>query len=92
MHLFALDCALICANKYIVSFLKYTVRSLILWIGCILALLCTTVDTWNPEMVLCPFFYRPSKVRLGAWGVFRKKVTVVKGSCLQEAEIKNVTV
>jgi hypothetical protein len=43
-------------------------------------------------MVLCPFFFHPSKKQLCACGVFRKKVTVVKGSCLQAAEVKNVTV
>jgi hypothetical protein len=43
-------------------------------------------------MVPCPFFSRSRKTQLRACGVFRKKVTVVKGSCLQVAEIKSVAV
>jgi hypothetical protein len=68
----------------------YIVQSVISWIACIVALLCTTVDTWSHEMVQCPFFCHPSKKQLGACSVFRKKVTVVKGSCLRAAEIENV--
>jgi hypothetical protein len=47
---------------------------------------------WSHEMVPCPFFSRPSKKQLHACGVFRKKVAVVNGSCLQAAEIENVAV
>jgi hypothetical protein len=43
-------------------------------------------------MVPCPFFSHPRKKQLHAYGVFRKKVTVVKGSCLQAVEIENVAV
>jgi hypothetical protein len=43
-------------------------------------------------MVPCPFFSHPSEQQLHACSVFKKKVTVVKGSCVQAAEIKNVTV
>jgi hypothetical protein len=43
-------------------------------------------------MVPCPFFSRPSKKQLRVCGVFRKKVIVVKGSCLRGAEIENVAV
>jgi hypothetical protein len=39
-------------------------------------------------MVPCPFFSHRSKKQFHACGVFRKKVTVVKGSCLQAAEIE----
>jgi hypothetical protein len=51
-----------------------------------------TADMWSHEMVPCPLFSRTSKMQLCVCGVFRKKVTVVKGSCLQVAEIKNVVV
>jgi hypothetical protein len=34
---------------------------------------------WSHETVPCPFFSRPSKKQLHAYGVFRKKVIVVKG-------------
>jgi hypothetical protein len=74
-------------SKYI-----YIVQSLISWIGRIVALLCTTVDTWSHEMVLYPFCSHPSKKQLRACSVFRKKITVVKGSGLRVAEIKNITV
>jgi hypothetical protein len=74
------------------ALVMYVVQSIILWIGCIVALLCTTADTWSHEMVLCPFFSRSSKKQLRACGVFRKKVTVVKSSCLRAAEIENVAV
>jgi hypothetical protein len=43
-------------------------------------------------MVPCPFCSRPNKKQLRACGVFRKKVTVLKGSCLRAAEIENVAV
>jgi hypothetical protein len=43
-------------------------------------------------MVPCPFFSRPSKKQLRVCGVFRKKVTVVKGSCLGAVEIENLAV
>jgi hypothetical protein len=43
-------------------------------------------------MVPCPFFSRPSKKQLRARSVFRKKVTVVIGSCLGAAEVENVAV
>jgi hypothetical protein len=43
-------------------------------------------------MVPCPFCSRPSKKQLRACGVFRKKATVVKGSCLRAAEFENVAV
>jgi hypothetical protein len=65
---------------------------MISWTGRIVALLCTTADTWSHETVPCPFFSRPSKKQLRACGVFRRKVTVVKGSCLRAAEIENVAV
>jgi hypothetical protein len=68
---------------------KYIVQSIIPWIGSIVALLCTTADMRNHEMVLCPFFSRPRKTQ---FRVFRKKITVVKGNCLQVAEIENVAV
>jgi hypothetical protein len=70
----------------------YVVQSIITWIGLIMALLCITADTWSHKMVSCLFFSRPSKKQLCACLVFRKKVTVVKGSCLQAMEIKNVAV
>jgi hypothetical protein len=41
-------------------------------------------------MLPCPFFSRPSKKQLLACGVFRKKVTIVKGICLRATEIENV--
>jgi hypothetical protein len=47
---------------------------------------------WSQETVPCSFFSRPSKKQLRACGVFGKKVNVVKGSCLQAAEIENVAV
>jgi hypothetical protein len=50
------------------------------------------LQTWGHEKVPCPFFSRPGKKQLRACGVFRKKVTVVKGSCLRAAEIENVAV
>jgi hypothetical protein len=68
----------------------YVVHSIISWIGLILALLCTTADTWNHEIMPCPFFSRSSKKQLRACGILRKKVTVVKGSCLRATEIENV--
>jgi hypothetical protein len=40
-------------------------------------------------MVPCFFCSRPSKKQLRACGVFRKIVTVVKGTCLPAAEIEN---
>jgi hypothetical protein len=43
-------------------------------------------------MVLCPFFSHPSNKQLRVCGVFRKKFTVVKGSCLQVVEIEDVEV
>jgi hypothetical protein len=43
-------------------------------------------------MVPCPFFSRSSKKHLRACGVFRRKVTIVEGSCLGAAEIENVAV
>jgi hypothetical protein len=43
-------------------------------------------------MVPCPFSSHPSKKQLQVCSVFRKKVTAVKGSCLQAAEIKDVAV
>jgi hypothetical protein len=61
------------------------------WIGCIVALLCTTADTWSHEIVPCLFFC-PSKKQLYACGVFRKKVAVAKGSCLRAVDIEIVTV
>jgi uncharacterized protein (DUF697 family) len=70
----------------------YIVQSIISWIGSIVALLCVTADTWSHEVVLCPFFSRPSKKQLRVCGVFRKKVTVMMGSYLQSAEIENVAV
>jgi hypothetical protein len=41
-------------------------------------------------MVPCPFCSRPGKKQLCACCVIRNKVTVLKGSCLQAAEIENV--
>jgi hypothetical protein len=70
----------------------YIVQSIILWIGRIVALLCTTADMWSHKMVPCSFFSCPSKKQLCACSVFRKKVTVVTGSCLWAAEIENVAV
>jgi hypothetical protein len=43
-------------------------------------------------MVLCPLFSYPSKKQLHTCGVFRKKVTFVKGSCPRVVELENVTV
>jgi hypothetical protein len=43
-------------------------------------------------MVPCTFCSRPSKKQLRACGVFRKKGTVLKDSCLRAAEIVNVAV
>jgi hypothetical protein len=43
-------------------------------------------------MVPCPFFSRLGEKQLRACDVFRKKVAVVKGSCLRPAEIENVAV
>jgi hypothetical protein len=43
-------------------------------------------------MVSCLFFSCPSKKQLHVYGVFINKATVVKGSCLQAAEIENVAV
>jgi hypothetical protein len=71
---------------------KYVEQSIISWIGRIMALLCNTADTRSHEMVPCPFFSHPSKKQLHVCGAFRKKVTAVKGNCLQAAEIENVTV
>jgi hypothetical protein len=70
----------------------YVVQSIISWIGSIVALLCTTADTWSHKMVPCPFFSHPSKKQLHACGIFTKKATVVKGSCLRAVEIENVAV
>jgi hypothetical protein len=60
----------------------YVLQSIISWTGRMVALLCTTADTWSHEMVPCPFFSRPSEKQLRACvracGVFRKKVTVVR--------------
>jgi hypothetical protein len=53
----------------------------------IVALLCSTACTWSHEMVPSP-----SKQQLPACGAFRKRVSVVKGSCLRAAEIENVAV
>jgi hypothetical protein len=64
------------------ALLDHILQSIILWIGCIVALSCTTVDTWSHEVVSGPFFSRPSKEQLCACGVFGKKVSVVKGNCL----------
>jgi hypothetical protein len=72
--------------------ITHIVQSIISWFGRIMALLHTTVDTWSHKMVPCPFFSHPSKQQLQVYGVFRKKVTVVKGSFPQVTEIKNVTV
>jgi hypothetical protein len=55
------------------------------------ALLSTTADMCSHEMVPCPFISCPSKKQLRVYGVFRKKVTVVKGR-LRVAEIENVAV
>jgi hypothetical protein len=71
---------------------SYVVQSIISWTGCILALLCITADMWRHEMVPCPFCSCSSKKQLRACGVFRKKVTVLKGSRLRAAEIENVAV
>jgi hypothetical protein len=43
-------------------------------------------------MVPCPFCSRLGKKQLRARGVFGKKVTVLKGSCLRAAEIENAAV
>jgi hypothetical protein len=43
-------------------------------------------------MVPCPFFSRLRKKQFNVCDVLRKKVTVVKGSCLRAAEIENVAV
>jgi hypothetical protein len=43
-------------------------------------------------MVSCLFLSRPSKRQLRTCGVFGKKVTVVKASCLRAVEIENVAV
>jgi hypothetical protein len=43
-------------------------------------------------MLPCPLFSRTSKKQLYACNVFKKKVTVVMGSCLQASEIENITV
>jgi hypothetical protein len=43
-------------------------------------------------MVPCPFFSHLRKKQLRACGVFGKKATAVKGSCLRVAEIENVAV
>jgi hypothetical protein len=43
---------------------------------------------WSHEMVPCPFFSHPSKKQLWACGVFRKEVTVLKGTYLQVVEIE----
>jgi hypothetical protein len=59
----------------------YIVQSIISWIGRIVALLCTTTDTWSHEMVLCPFFSRRSKKQFRVCGVFRKRVTVSLCDC-----------
>jgi hypothetical protein len=70
----------------------YVVQSIISWTGGTVALLCTTADMWSHKTVPCPFFSCPSKQQLRECGVFRNKVTVVKGSCLQAPEIENVAV
>jgi hypothetical protein len=70
----------------------YVVQSIISRIDRIVTLLCTTVDTWSHEMVSYPFFSGLSKTKLCGCGVFRNKVTVVKGCCLQAAEIENVAI
>jgi hypothetical protein len=70
----------------------YVIQSIISWIGRIVTPLFTTVDTRNHEMVSCPFFSHPSKKQMHLRGVFRKKITVLKGSCLRAAEIENVAV
>jgi hypothetical protein len=80
-----------CPGHFTTSSL-YVVQSIISRIGRTVVLLCTTADTWSHEMVLCPFFSSPRKKQSCACSVLRKKVTVVKGSCLQVAEIENVTV
>jgi hypothetical protein len=68
----------------------YIVQLIILWIGRIEALSYITADMWSHEMVLRPFSL-PSKKQLCACGVFRKKIIVVKGRCLHEAENENVS-
>jgi hypothetical protein len=82
------------SSKMWMNFYKttYIVQSIISWTGSIVALLCTTADMWSHEMMPCPFFSCTSKKQLRECGVFRKKVTVVKGSCLRAAEIENVAV
>jgi hypothetical protein len=39
-------------------------------------------------MVSCPFFSHPSKKQVCVCSVFRKKITLVKGSCGRAVEIK----
>jgi hypothetical protein len=61
----------------------YVVQPIISWTGHIVELLCTIANTWTGhKMVMCPFFSCPSKTQLRAYGVFRKKVTVMD-SCLR---------
>jgi hypothetical protein len=72
--------------------ITYVVQSVILWIGRIVALLFTTADAWSHEMVTCLSFSRSNNKQLHACGVCRKKVTVVKGSCLRVVEIENCVV
>jgi hypothetical protein len=74
------------------STVLYVVQSKISWVGRIVTLLRATAHTRSHEVVPCPFFSLPSKKQLRSCGLFRKKVTVVKSSCLRAAEIENVTV
>jgi hypothetical protein len=70
---------------------SYVVQSIISWTGLVVVVLCTTADTLSHNMVPCSFFSCPSKQKLHACSVSeRKRVTVVKGSCLRVVEIKNV--
>lgn len=50
---------------------KYIVQSVILWIRCIVALLCTTAGMWSHKVVPSPFSSWPSKKQWHACGIFK---------------------
>jgi hypothetical protein len=75
----------VCYFKCLLYILKRVVTE-----STFLCSVCT--DTWSHEMVPCPFFSRPGKKQLHACSVIRKKVTIMKGSCVRAEEIKNVAV
>jgi hypothetical protein len=55
------------------------VQSIILWVGCIVALLCITVDMWSHEMVCVRSSLVPARSSC-VCRVFRRKVIVVKSA------------